>query len=1056
MGFDSIKKILLIALVLFSFNKDLYALGYEGSRDSRYNNDSPSKCNTGDLGSFDILNTTNRDVEWVVGNPTCFGFMAGFGATLVAASITSAMLCVPSGAAGPYSQAPSNGPYPFPVVDPGVGVNMFSAFFTCGRKMSLAASAAAYAATACAANAVNMTGCAIAQGYAIGAAEDQARCCPGVFAYAASITTAVAVLGTLFETAAESFEEARVCGHNWFTWKEFDVNGNPIQNPSSVSQADRGYWRRGPYENSHSLYVTNKYTTPTTMGAARTLDLIKETDYREFLYSGVEFTDESGECGPPSSWNSETQELKLGYADHNQRYYMRGPGVSANFACHRYLSNGTQGQNADELEAFNCCVERSQGAMCIENNTVLGRAGGINSDLSGVDRSHDSEFCALGQDCMSSAVGFTVKTSISQVNTICAETKTLCPYDHLLGGGTEEEVYGIGSSGNVLTGKLTNYCQFNKHCVKVPSRPYIRMNDYDSAFISSACMNFVGHSQNVYSNTNEFLPVSNIKNFSAPLVECMSETLKNMIQNRAGYTQCSNPDEFPRREGSQYICDGGYDFREGDRLTTPSAFESVQNLIRSAVKLALVFSIVLLGYSTLRALKPLDRKTILVYVLKFAFVVYFALGTGWQDIFVNNIFKVSSNLSSMVMKFEDESLVHSSVSNVGTSASRNAQQAKLDGCQFPKFNADLTRNAALYPNAIDDPFYAVSNPGDRGYTDGFQYLKPWDTLDCKFVRALGFGPDMTVPNLVLTILAGLFTGGLGIIFVMFSFMFAFCYVSMIIRALHIFLISVIAVAILIFVSPITITAILFQKTKGIFDKWLKQLLGFIIQPAILFAYLSIFVGVMDHAAYGIRHDLPDNGGITFAGDGLESPKVTVCNGDANNNSLYCIFGFSQFGSYSGFEPIGIIVPFLINLNKEKLNTIIEAGLLMFIFATLMDRISDIAYELTGSRQINSNSPSAAKIAGGAGSMARGVQKRAQRAGMKVAGSASKTRAGKAVGRGLQKGANAVKRGVGNAASGAKGMANNAASKAGRAASSAASSVRSKMSSNKKDDSPGDD
>ena len=77
---------------------------------------------------------------------------------------------------------------------------------------------------------------------------------------------------------------------------------------------------------------------------------------------------------------------------------------------------------------------------------------------------------------------------------------------------------------------------------------------------------------------------------------------------------------------------------------------------------------------------------------------------------------------------------------------------------------------------------------------------------------------------------------------------------MIIRALHIFLVSTIAIAILILISPLTITAILFQKTKNIFDGWLKQLLGFIIQPVILFAYLAIFVAVMDYSIYGIRHD----------------------------------------------------------------------------------------------------------------------------------------------------------------------------------------------------------
>ncbi len=214
---------------------------------------------------------------------------------------------------------------------------------------------------------------------------------------------------------------------------------------------------------------------------------------------------------------------------------------------------------------------------------------------------------------------------------------------------------------------------------------------------------------------------------------------------------------------------------------------------------------------------------------------------------------------------------------------------------------------------------------------------------------------------------------------------------MIIRALHIFLVSTIAIAILILVSPLTITAILFQKTKNIFDGWLKQLLGFIIQPVILFAYLAIFIAVMDYSIYGIRHDLPDNGGITFSGDGLDTPKGTICSGDAHNKSLFCIFGFATFGTYSGLEPIGILAPFVVNLNKEKLNTIIQAGLLMFIFSKFMDKISDMAQNLTGSSAISSGTPSAARIAAKAGGIARGIQKRGTRVAKRaIIGSAKKT------------------------------------------------------------------
>ncbi len=1019
-----VRKILSVFLCLIFLIGDVYALGYEGVRDSSFSATDTSFCETGDLGGFDPLGVTARDLRWVVTNPTCYGFIAGVGATMLTLHVAGRFACAQNPVAFPFNGAISRSSSipAAAILNVNTGLAVAAFVSDCGEKVALWS----------AANATNTTppttGTYTAQ---VGAAStSMSYCCASSASYVAAVGVALGVLASLWDVASETYENARVCGHDWYSWKQFDVNGNPVT--GTVSTATGGYWRRGAYDHSYAKKLQDTFipsspsasTPPSWMDDERSLTNMY---YREFMFNGKEYRDSSGPCRPPSNWNSTRQVELLGYTDDKQRYYMRGPGLPSYFACHRYISTGTAtAPTSAERDAYECCVERSQSVMCIENRTRLGRAGNMNISGSGwnarvtMNNGYNSAFCKVGESCMVSAVGFKVENSMSQISTICAQTETLCPYDHLLGGGTEIKSYGTSTSGSVISTKINNYCQFNKHCVKTPARPYVRITDFNNAFISGACVNFVGHSQNTYSNTNDLLPVSNIKNFSAPLVECMAETIKNMIQNRAGYTRCSDPDESPTTVAGRETCVGGYVFREGDRLTTPSPLSRMQDLLRTAVKLILTLSVVFLGYSTLLALKPVDKKTILIYVVKFGFVVYFALGTGWQDLFVDHVFKISSDIASFVTKFDDESLVAISA---GTGSNR------LDGCQFPKFDASLTRDVGTYPDAINDPFYAVSNPANRKYAPGFEYLKPWDTLDCKFVRAIGFGPDMTVPNLILTILAGLLTGGLGVVFVMFSFIFAFFYAAMIIRAIHIFLVSTIAIAMLIFISPITITAILFKKTKDIFDRWLRQLLGFIVQPAILFAYIAIFVAVMDYAAYGMRPHRPDNGGLTFVGDGLEQPKGTVCNGDANKNSLYCIFNFASFGSYSGLEPIGIIAPFLLNINKEKLNTIIEAGLLMFIFTKFMDKISDIAGELTGSKGIASKTPSAGKIAGKAYGIARGVQKRGTRvAGNAIIGGARKV--GRGASRMANRGKRASSKGTMNAASSVKGRSSGGDSSAG--------------------------
>ncbi len=125
-------------------------------------------------------------------------------------------------------------------------------------------------------------------------------------------------------------------------------------------------------------------------------------------------------------------------------------------------------------------------------------------------------------------------------------------------------------------------------------------------------------------------------------------------------------------------------------------------------------------------------------------------------------------------------------------------------------------------------------------------------------------------------------------------------------ALHIFIISSISIISLIYISPITITCVLFKKTKNIFDKWWKYLLSFALQPVILFAYLGVLIFAFDtfcgwrgYKVEFLKGDATiavfdsNNKGIFYIGspDGEgninpHKPKNFSCSGV--NNSLYCM------------------------------------------------------------------------------------------------------------------------------------------------------------------------
>ena len=669
--------------------------------------------------------------------------------------------------------------------------------------------------------------------------------------------------------------------------------------------------------------------------------------YREYIYGGVEYSDNGdGACENP--WDDATRRKNLGYDSDKQRYYMTGPGSAPVYACQRFFVSG---QTAETQAAYDCCKRRSQNAMCIYSENL----GGTNKEY---------KFCEIGSRCNIGDVWFDVYGSKVQSNYACAKTYSVCPYNHLLAGGTEIEE--VDSSDLTRT---KNICQYMNHCVKLPILPYVYTSNMTGAFISAACKDMKGDSQNVYGYTSEVLPVNN-RGFSAPMAQCFEETMENIFLNQAGDTKCLDG----KTPGEGGVCPGGYAYKEGDTLPTKSFFLKIQDNVQDIIKMALTFSIVFFGYMILIGVPgtTITKKQLMPYILKIGLMMYFAIGDGWQFGFMSGVIGTADLLSQMTFRV-----------NEGT------KSESLDGCQFPKFNYADTDEATLYQKYTSSVVNGVVTLTDYAvYPPGLEYLRMWDTLDCKIARAMGYGPEVSVPNLVLMILGGFLTGGLGIVFVVASFCFAFFMLSITVKALHIFLLSTTTVIILLFVSPITITCCLFARTKGIFDGWWKQILGLTLQPMILSVYLGVFLTLFDHIMVG---------DVTFEGDGKNEPKSVVCEGEAADTSFYCIFRVADMKTFHGLEVLGIGIPMLTDMNETKLKSIINGAMLMFIFMKFMDQISSFASKLVGGSQLDSNWGSATQMVSESYSALRGLQKRGMGAIKKHGGTIARKAGEKATG-----------------------------------------------------------
>lgn len=704
---------------------------------------------------------------------------------------------------------------------------------------------------------------------------------------------------------------------------------------------------------------------------------LQNQEYREWYYDGVERED--GEC-------KDVTKTKINDQYPPQKYYYRGSSP-ATFNCDKYnvrpglswddpnVEKANKALSPERLkeyqEAYNCCMEKQRNSVCIEYNKeeILKAKGGEfikavkfdNNTKKTADGTY-YKICPGDKKCRVGNVDFLTKLKYNDTM-VCVDTYSLCPYNFSIGGGTDqckpytdnankEDVEKEDCDGkssirdrncdvNVKAGKCENYCQYLENCVVVDKNKFNYQTSITSPYFSSACIDFVGDSRNSRGYNIGISENSSQKHFSAPIVQCVKETIENVFYNKAGHTKCKNPLETPDTNGNCYSA--GSIYKKGDKVETMSFFAKIQEYAASGVRVLLLLSVMLTGFKVLAGKDSLFKKTeMMKYIVKVGLIMYFVTGQAWQNMFFEGIYRASDVVSGVLFK-----------------VTVNNNEDKRDGCQFGSMIN--SKNEAITTTT---------------YPAGKEYLAIWDTMDCKIARYLGMGNNANVANLFKLILASYLTGTIGLWFsIMFS-IFGVMLVIATIQMVHIFLMSSISIIIMVYISVITIPMALFEKTKGIFDKWFKNLIALSIQPIILCAYIGIFIAIFDNImvgsavftgdpperrivcqdqcfdSSGVKKEVP-TGKTAFdicdfsSGDKLISPK---------SDSIACIIdskNSNPISSWPGLEIIGLGFSVFFDIfsaegrNKleKQIITILKATLVIYILQSFIAQIPAVTSAL---------------------------------------------------------------------------------------------------------------
>lgn len=273
-----------------------------------------------------------------------------------------------------------------------------------------------------------------------------------------------------------------------------------------------------------------------------------------------------------------------------------------------------------------------------------------------------------------------------------------------------------------------------------------------------------------------------------------------------------------------------------------------------AITAAMTFAIILFGLKALSGGMDNVARSCMLMALKLACVMYFTMNLDWVfDTFI----AIMDSLLNMVSRY----------AVIGSGSPLSALK-----CEFTLQFGPVTINpASLFSS--EWPF--------------------WKRVDCIIDGVIGLNKnEFRLSNgLMAFFIYALATGLWGFIVFLLGVVICITLVLCALRAVQIYLMSLIMIAILCIMGVMFIPLILFdnQEIKKLFKKWAITTGGYIIQPVLMFAFLSLLMTVFDVIVYSGKPTL--TGGFsslmyTIAGDKVGNPATFNLQKYMSDNNLW--------------------------------------------------------------------------------------------------------------------------------------------------------------------------
>ena len=485
----------------------------------------------------------------------------------------------------------------------------------------------------------------------------------------------------------------------------------------------------------------------------------------------------------------------------------------------------------------------------------------------------------------------------------------------------------------------------------------------DCSNISTACYGQSTNSQSPF-------------NFSGQAYQCLIETMNNV------FFQVNSCGELSTSSSTNLL----------------NSFVAFQNSLKTAIFAAMMMYVIFYGIRVVLGEEKASLNSMAMFAIKLILVLYFAVGLGPVS-FVNN---------------------------------QQTQENGTTKILLPFLKGAMSDFAQMVFAAGGSPGLCFFDPST--YPDGYGYYALFDSIDCRIGYYFGMGlmsstlqgrPGVTLQNATTPqgvqvvdfaststsspienatffsyfyVIFG-YLVGLNLVIVICGLTFLIIFLGIALHFISSFLVCIVTLYVMIYISPIFVTFALFKRTKGYFDSWLKILTSCALQPAILAGFLALVVTMFDKGMYDgcsfstntFRVSPSDGSTPYFLNTYSLIDPGTSASPDSNTSDCSSSMGYKMkyYASGRGWQTLSLIIfsihylaPDAFAAQYTDIETSVYLLMLCLLFYFFSDSMSNFASDLTGG-------PSMKAVTVSAGGVMDQIVSAAKKAGSAAASAAKK-------------------------------------------------------------------